>query len=146
MINPSSISELTLFRFLPYQEKMNTIISSSTCTFSPAPNLLQVPSSKFIPTHFSRLNFNNLKSLKTPLKFTFHSQPTTREQQQPTRRLNVVAEEAAEASVANPSPGAARRLYVGNIPRTVTNDELKKIVDEHGAVEKAEVSSIISRI
>ncbi|KAL2330869.1 hypothetical protein Fmac_018450 [Flemingia macrophylla] len=34
---------------------------------------------------------------------------------------------------------AARKLYVGNIPRTVTNDELAKIVQEHGAVEKAEV-------
>ncbi|KHN49032.1 30S ribosomal protein 2, chloroplastic [Glycine soja] len=34
---------------------------------------------------------------------------------------------------------SARRLYVGNIPRTVTNDELAKIVQEHGAVEKAEV-------
>ncbi|KAK7322627.1 hypothetical protein VNO77_26016 [Canavalia gladiata] len=34
---------------------------------------------------------------------------------------------------------ATRRLYVGNIPRTVTNDELAKIVQEHGSVEKAEV-------
>lgn len=41
--------------------------------------------------------------------------------------------------VASPSSEAARRLYMGNIPRTVTNDELTKIVEEHGAVEKAEV-------
>ena len=41
--------------------------------------------------------------------------------------------------VASPSSEAARRLYIGNIPRTVNNDELSKIVEEHGAVEKAEV-------
>lgn len=39
----------------------------------------------------------------------------------------------------DPSSEAARRLYVGNIPRTVNNDELQKIVEEHGAVEKVEV-------
>ncbi|KAJ3698326.1 hypothetical protein LUZ61_002031 [Rhynchospora tenuis] len=32
-----------------------------------------------------------------------------------------------------------RRLYVGNIPRDVTNDQLAKIFGEHGSVEKAEV-------
>lgn len=42
-------------------------------------------------------------------------------------------------ATADPSSKAARRLYVGNIPRTVTSDELQKIVEEHGAVEKAEV-------
>lgn len=118
---------------------MNTI--SSTCIFSPAPNLLQNPSSKLIQTHFSRFNFSSLKPLKTPLKFTFHSLQTTREQQ-PTR-LNAVAEGETEAAsvatAADPSSEAARRLYVGNIPRNVTNDELKQIVEEHGAVEKAEV-------
>ncbi|KAJ3693163.1 hypothetical protein LUZ60_008643 [Juncus effusus] len=34
---------------------------------------------------------------------------------------------------------AKRRLYVGNIPRDVTNAQLEKIFAEHGAVEKAEV-------
>ncbi|XP_023514534.1 31 kDa ribonucleoprotein, chloroplastic-like [Cucurbita pepo subsp. pepo] len=34
---------------------------------------------------------------------------------------------------------AERKLYVGNIPRNVDNEELKRIVEEHGAVEKAEV-------
>ena len=47
-------------------------------------------------------------------------------------RLFAVAEQATVTK-------AARRLYVGNIPRNVTNDELSKIVQEHGAVEKAEV-------
>ncbi|XVF22993.1 hypothetical protein REPUB_Repub12eG0218700 [Reevesia pubescens] len=49
-------------------------------------------------------------------------------------RLFAVAEQ-----VASPSSEAARRLYIGNIPRTVNNDELTKIFEEHGAVEKAEV-------
>ncbi|PKA56553.1 30S ribosomal protein 2, chloroplastic [Apostasia shenzhenica] len=34
---------------------------------------------------------------------------------------------------------ANRRLYVGNIPRTVSNEELANIFGEHGSVEKAEV-------
>ncbi|KAF3325916.1 30S ribosomal protein 2 [Carex littledalei] len=34
---------------------------------------------------------------------------------------------------------AKKRLYVGNIPRDVTNDQLAKIFAEHGSVEKAEV-------
>lgn len=33
----------------------------------------------------------------------------------------------------------ARRLYVGNIPRTVGSEELARIFGEHGSVEKAEV-------
>ena len=56
------------------------------------------------------------------------------------RRVFAVAEETEQvASAPDPSSEAARRLYIGNIPRTVDNDELKKIVEEHGAVEKAEV-------
>ncbi|EEF49184.1 30S ribosomal protein 2, chloroplastic isoform X2 [Ricinus communis] len=56
------------------------------------------------------------------------------------RRLFAVAEEAAPvAPPPDPSSEAAKRLYIGNIPRTVDNDELTKIVEEHGAVEKAEV-------
>lgn len=39
----------------------------------------------------------------------------------------------------DPSSEAARRLYVGNIPRTVDNDELRGIVAEHGAVDRVEV-------
>uniref|UniRef100_A0A2P2MX12 Small ribosomal subunit protein cS22 n=1 Tax=Rhizophora mucronata TaxID=61149 RepID=A0A2P2MX12_RHIMU len=52
------------------------------------------------------------------------------------KRLFAVAEETASAA---PSDEAARRLYIGNIPRTVDNEELRRIVEEHGAVEKAEV-------
>ncbi|GMI90735.1 hypothetical protein HRI_002742800 [Hibiscus trionum] len=54
------------------------------------------------------------------------------------QRLFVAAEERT-STVASPSSAADRRLYIGNIPRTLKNDQLKKIVEEHGAVEKAEV-------
>ncbi|CAI9103180.1 OLC1v1001626C1 [Oldenlandia corymbosa var. corymbosa] len=112
---------------------MNTM--SSTLMFSPNPTnlLLQNPTSKFFAVPFPRSSFDSLKPLQTPhLKFNLCSSST---------RLNVVAEGETASSVAtaDPSSEAARRLYVGNIPRTVTNDELKKIVEEHGAVEKAEV-------
>ncbi|KAL9999378.1 putative RNA recognition motif domain, nucleotide-binding alpha-beta plait domain superfamily [Helianthus debilis subsp. tardiflorus] len=39
----------------------------------------------------------------------------------------------------DPTSEAARRLYVGNIPRTATNDDLQKVFEEHGDVEKVEV-------
>ncbi|KAM0026783.1 putative RNA recognition motif domain, nucleotide-binding alpha-beta plait domain superfamily [Helianthus debilis subsp. tardiflorus] len=41
----------------------------------------------------------------------------------------------------DPTSEAARRLYVGNIPRTATNDDLQKVFEEHGDVEKVESSS-----
>ncbi|XP_024932434.2 small ribosomal subunit protein cS22 [Ziziphus jujuba] len=50
-------------------------------------------------------------------------------------RLFAVAEDVS----ADPSSEAAKRLYVGNIPRNINNEELTKIFGEHGAVEKAEV-------
>ncbi|XP_038896967.1 30S ribosomal protein 2, chloroplastic [Benincasa hispida] len=49
-------------------------------------------------------------------------------------RLFAVAEAAQGASSV-----AERKLYIGNIPRNVDNEELTRIVQEHGAVEKAEV-------
>lgn len=51
------------------------------------------------------------------------------------RRVAAVAEETTSVTAE-----AERRLYVGNIPRKIGNDELRRIVEEHGAVEKAEVS------
>ncbi|CAN0918045.1 30S ribosomal protein 2, chloroplastic [Linum grandiflorum] len=54
-------------------------------------------------------------------------------------RLRAVAEVAAPAATADPSSPAARRLYVGNIPRNLKNEELRKIVEEHGAVDKTEI-------
>ncbi|GAB2300186.1 30S ribosomal protein 2, chloroplastic [Dionaea muscipula] len=50
-------------------------------------------------------------------------------------RLRAVAQALASAA----ENVSVRKLYVGNIPRTVNNDELRRMVEEHGAVEKAEV-------
>ncbi|XP_057727897.1 30S ribosomal protein 2, chloroplastic isoform X1 [Arachis stenosperma] len=83
--------------------------SSSTLYFKPATHLSQPFSLKLVPSKRNR------------------------------RLFAVAAEEAAVTTSVDPKSEAARRLYVGNIPRTVTNDELKNIVEEHGAVEKAEV-------
>ncbi|XP_010034357.2 30S ribosomal protein 2, chloroplastic [Eucalyptus grandis] len=89
--------------------------------------------------------------LKTPLAFPFPLKPTA-SSSAPRRlclkrvRACAVAEEAAAAATAAPSSSssssedaAARRLYIGNIPRDVDNAQLTKIVEEHGAVETAEV-------
>ncbi|KAI3444961.1 hypothetical protein Pfo_001626 [Paulownia fortunei] len=105
---------------------MATFSSSSSSLISPG--FLQNPT-KPLKTHLPKLHLHPLKPQFIPLKFTHSSNP---------RRFNAVAENTSEVT-ADPSSVAARRLYVGNIPRTVTNDELQKIVEEHGAVEKAEV-------
>ncbi|KAL0379919.1 UNVERIFIED_CONTAM: 30S ribosomal protein 2, chloroplastic [Sesamum angustifolium] len=104
---------------------MATLSSSSSSIISPS--FLQNPRNPF-KAHLPKLHFHPLRPQIAPLKFT-HLNP---------RRFNAVAEDTSVAT-ADPSSVAARRLYVGNIPRTVTNDELQKIVEEHGAVEKAEV-------
>ncbi|KAK4783173.1 hypothetical protein SAY86_007547 [Trapa natans] len=54
-------------------------------------------------------------------------------------RLFAVAEETSPSATLDLSSEAARRLYVGNIPRNLDNAELTGIVEEHGSVEKAEV-------
>ncbi|GAB4832626.1 30S ribosomal protein 2, chloroplastic [Ancistrocladus abbreviatus] len=54
-------------------------------------------------------------------------------------RQYAVAEEVSPTTTQDPSSEAARRLYIGNIPRTVDNEELLLIAEEHGAVEKVEV-------
>ncbi|KAG8049532.1 hypothetical protein GUJ93_ZPchr0009g732 [Zizania palustris] len=56
------------------------------------------------------------------------------------RRHPAVARVAASSSVLEaPEEVAARKLYVGNLPRTVTNDELTAMFADHGTVERAEV-------
>ncbi|KAJ0245606.1 30S ribosomal protein 2 [Hirschfeldia incana] len=39
----------------------------------------------------------------------------------------------------DPNAESSRRVYIGNIPRTVTNEQLTQIVEEHGAVEQVQV-------
>ncbi|MFS8026714.1 putative RNA recognition motif domain, nucleotide-binding alpha-beta plait domain superfamily [Helianthus anomalus] len=57
---------------------------------------------------------------------------------QPTRLFCVAEETPVAVVTVDPTSEAARRLYVGNIPRTTTNDDLQKVFEEHGDVEKVE--------
>ncbi|KAK8936969.1 hypothetical protein KSP39_PZI011838 [Platanthera zijinensis] len=58
----------------------------------------------------------------------------------PARKSTANFSVTAEAPAATSSePEAKRRLYVGNIPRTVSGEELANLFREHGSVEKAEV-------
>ena len=102
-------------------------------SLSPPPNLLHHPTKPikttpklslqiFKPTPFHGLPKLSSSYLQIAPK---HSQ-----------RLFAVAEQIS----IDPSSEAARRLYIGNIPRNLTNEELAKIVEEHGVVEKAEVN------
>lgn len=50
-----------------------------------------------------------------------------------------MAEQTSSATSSSSNDVAARRLYIGNIPRNVDNDELRRIVEELGAAEKVEV-------
>ncbi|CAN6223946.1 unnamed protein product [Urochloa humidicola] len=56
------------------------------------------------------------------------------------RRRGLALRVAASSAVLEaPAEVAARKLYVGNISRTVTNDELRDMFAAHGTVERAEV-------
>ncbi|PKI47386.1 hypothetical protein CRG98_032221, partial [Punica granatum] len=105
--------------------------SMSLCSLSSPHNLLHHRPTKLSvqilrPNTLSQLNrkFPTFPSLSAPHR----------------TRLSAVAEEATSAPAAAPGPSseAARRLYVGNIPRNVGNAELTRIVEEHGLVEKVE--------
>ncbi|KAK9671435.1 hypothetical protein RND81_12G030200 [Saponaria officinalis] len=54
-------------------------------------------------------------------------------------RVNAVATEESTTSSSISNDEAAKRVYIGNIPRNVNNDELRRIVEEHGVAEKVEV-------
>lgn len=86
-----------------------------------------------LPTSF-KLNPN---LSQTSLRFT--NSPIVSNPRQPTRLFSVAEETPAAAVTLDPSSEAARRLYVGNIPRTTNSDELQKVFEEHGAIEKVEV-------
>lgn len=75
-------------------------------------------------------------------KFTTFSQITLK-QPHSIKRLLSVAEGTSPVTAADPSSEAARRLYVGNIPRKVDNAELTGIVKEYGSVEKIQVLQIL---
>uniref|UniRef100_A0A1J3H9Y6 Small ribosomal subunit protein cS22 n=1 Tax=Noccaea caerulescens TaxID=107243 RepID=A0A1J3H9Y6_NOCCA len=47
--------------------------------------------------------------------------------------------ETEEKAALDPNLESSRRVYIGNIPRTVDNEQLTKLVEEHGAVEQVQV-------
>lgn len=102
---------------------------SSICS----PNFLQIPNSLTTkqPLQPSKVCVNIFHSHPSQISHKFALSPPLK-----TTRLSAVAEETA---VVTKSSDAERRLYVGNIPRNLKNDELQKIVEEHGAVDKVEV-------
>ncbi|GMP41881.1 hypothetical protein CsSME_00011826 [Camellia sinensis var. sinensis] len=106
-----------------------------------SPNLLQQHLTKpfAIPQQpNSKLSLHSLKYPNPhPISLRF-SIPHLGSNSKQSKWVSAVAEETS-VSTQDPSSEAARRVYIGNIPRTVNNDELRQIVEEHGAVEKAEV-------
>ncbi|XAR63415.1 hypothetical protein NMG60_11023335 [Bertholletia excelsa] len=115
----------------------------ATISFIISPNLLQLHPSKLFATQQPqpfKFSLQPLKSLHSQiflrssashLGLKFHGREP--------ERICAVAEDTSVSTAPELSSEAARRLYVGNIPRTVNNDELRQIVEEHGAVENAEV-------
>ncbi|KAA3453689.1 30S ribosomal protein 2, chloroplastic-like [Gossypium australe] len=97
-------------------------------------------SSLILPPYLTKLSFKP-QSNQHLLQFLQPNLPKNLTLSSRPRKLRLfVAAEEQTATVASPSSEAARRLYVGNIPRNLKNDELTKIVEEYGAVEKAEYS------
>ncbi|KAM7265858.1 hypothetical protein ACFE04_003541 [Oxalis oulophora] len=120
-------------------------LSSSLLSSSSSSNLLlhstNNKNNNSTKPHLSIIHFKATNPSKTKLKFSNFA-TSTRQQQQLKRRLFVLSateETTSSTAVLDPPSEAARRVYIGNIPRTLTNEELTKIVAEHGAVEKTEV-------
>ncbi|KAK6933738.1 RNA recognition motif domain [Dillenia turbinata] len=109
----------------------------ATISSPTSPILLQNPRKHLtVSLHSSNISLTFVQS-QNPCRL-LTSNPK-RQTARPRVRTLVVAEEASSVATSDPSLEAARRLYVGNIPRTVDNTELRKLVEEHGEVEKAEV-------
>ncbi|KAK9069341.1 hypothetical protein SSX86_011243 [Deinandra increscens subsp. villosa] len=110
----------------------SSILSSTTY-------LHRLPNSKSLKPQLPVSSKSNPNLPQTHIRFQFS--PLISNPRQPTR-LFCVAEETPATVTVDPSSEAARRLYVGNIPRTTTNDELQKVFEEHGAIEKVEVKTV----
>ncbi|KAH9602864.1 hypothetical protein KSS87_016883 [Heliosperma pusillum] len=111
---------------------MATISSFITC-----PTLMQPNSAT------SRLKLSTQTHLQIPVLcngyvLNFKTNVCTKKPQ--LFRVRAVAtEETTTTTSSSSNEESAKRVYIGNIPRNVNNDELRRIVEEHGAVEKAEV-------
>ncbi|KAH9710263.1 30S ribosomal protein 2 [Citrus sinensis] len=112
-----------------------TSLSSSSSLILSQQNLI------FSKTHFTFQSRQPILQIRFPkLSYSLHNLKTASTEES-TTRLFAVAEEttSSSSSSVDTSSEFARRVYIGNIPRNIDNDELTKIVQEHGAVEKAEV-------
>jgi polyadenylate-binding protein len=78
-------------------------------------------------------------SPSTPARVSFRAAPLAVAAAQARRRAAVQVF-ASSALLEAPEELATRKLYVGNIPRTVTNDELAAMFAEHGTVVRTEVT------
>lgn len=112
----------------PKMAAISSLLSPHTLIFHPIKSNQTPPSPPKISFHF--LNPTPFQVL--PKLTSNYLVLSPRE----SHRLFAVAEDVS----ADPSSEAAKRLYVGNIPRNINNEELTKIFGEHGAVEKAEVN------
>ncbi|XP_068642551.1 small ribosomal subunit protein cS22 [Aristolochia californica] len=106
----------------------------ATISFLLSSNLFQQPSK--IQT-FQTPTVSFVKTTSLPGSYRFRASISFSNTRKAVR-TSAVAEEAALATQ-DPSSEAARRVYVGNIPRTVDNEQLKQIFEEHCSVVKAEV-------
>ncbi|XP_052193317.1 30S ribosomal protein 2, chloroplastic [Diospyros lotus] len=106
-----------------------------------SPNLLQQQPGKLFSTHQPQPSKVSPKSrpFLPPISLHLSVSRFRLDAPEPSRKISAFAQEAAVSTAPDPSSDGARKLYVGNIPRTVDNDELHRIVEEHGAVEKVEV-------
>lgn len=103
----------------------------------PCPGLLQHSSSSSSKSKLSPQNHVKLTSFNHGFGLKFKTRISTNP---PLVKVHAVVAEETSSSTAPSSDGeGARRLYIGNIPRNLNNEELRRIVEEHGAVEIAEV-------
>ncbi|CAH1416028.1 unnamed protein product [Lactuca virosa] len=86
------------------------------------------PTSKSFKTQLPN-SFKLNPNLSQPL-LRFTISPIVSNPRQPTRLLSVAEETPVAVVTVDPSSEAARRLYVGNIPRTTNNDELQKVFED----------------
>ncbi|XP_019443601.1 PREDICTED: 30S ribosomal protein 2, chloroplastic [Lupinus angustifolius] len=100
------------------------------------PNLISLTST---PTTTS--SNHTILSFKpiTPTTLVFNLVPSLAFSATTPKRHRFLTPFAVAEETATVADVSSRKLYVGNIPRTVNDDELANIVQEHGAVEKTEV-------
>jgi polyadenylate-binding protein len=121
-------AELLPYRHLHSPATMATFLTN---VVSIKPTIFSFQSESFTPLH-TRVNVFSSKP--------FPSLAGTFSRSSRTRFIPYAVTETEEKPAAlDPSSEAARRVYIGNIPRTVTNEQLTKLVEEHGAVEKVQV-------